>query len=33
MILGFQFLSMGFLGELIAGLKDRGADYSVRERF
>jgi hypothetical protein len=33
MILGFQFLSMGFLGELIAGLKDRGGDYSIRERF
>jgi glycosyltransferase involved in cell wall biosynthesis len=33
MILGFQFVSMGFLGELIAGLRDRGADYSIRERF
>jgi hypothetical protein len=33
MILGFQFLSMGFLGELIAGLKDRSADYTIRERF
>jgi len=33
MILGFQFLSMGFLGELIAGLNDRGGDYSIRERF
>jgi glycosyltransferase involved in cell wall biosynthesis len=33
MILGLQFLSMGFLGELIAGLKDRGGDYSIRERF
>ncbi|HEY7727370.1 MAG TPA: glycosyltransferase family 2 protein [Candidatus Eisenbacteria bacterium] len=33
MILGLQFLSMGFLGELIAGLQDRGADYSIRERF
>jgi glycosyltransferase involved in cell wall biosynthesis len=33
MILGLQFLSMGFLGELIAGLRDRGADYTIRERF
>jgi glycosyltransferase involved in cell wall biosynthesis len=32
-ILGFQFVSMGFLGEMIAAQHVHDADYSVRERF
>jgi glycosyltransferase involved in cell wall biosynthesis len=32
-ILGFQFLSMGLLGELIAGTRAHDVDYAIRERF
>lgn len=32
-ILGFQFVSMGFLGEMIAAQRVHDVDYSVRERF
>ncbi|MGE5177401.1 MAG: glycosyltransferase family 2 protein [Hyphomicrobiales bacterium] len=32
-ILGIQFLSLGFLGELIAGTRAEEPDYPVRERF
>ncbi len=32
-ILGFQFLSMGLLGELIAGTRVHDVDYTIRERF
>jgi glycosyltransferase involved in cell wall biosynthesis len=32
-ILGFQFLSMGLLGELIAGTRVHDVDYAIRERF
>lgn len=31
-ILGIQFLSLGFLGELIAGTRTEKQDYAVRER-
>ena len=33
MILGFQFISMGFLGELIASTRAHEPDYAIRERF
>lgn len=32
-VLGIQFLSLGFLGELIAGTRAQDPDYPVRERF
>jgi glycosyltransferase involved in cell wall biosynthesis len=32
-VLGIQFLSLGFLGELIAGTRSQEPDYPVRERF
>ncbi len=32
-ILGFQFLSMGLLGELIAGTRVHDVDYAIRDRF
>lgn len=32
-VLGLQFLSLGFLGELIAGTRAQEPDYPVRERF
>ena len=32
-VLGIQFLSLGFLGELIAGTRAQEPDYPVRERF
>ena len=32
-VLGIQFLSLGFLGELIAGTRTQEPDYPVRERF
>jgi len=32
-VLGVQFLSLGFLGELIAGTRSQEPDYPVRERF
>lgn len=32
-ILGFQFVSMGFLGELIAAQRVHDVDYTIRERF
>jgi glycosyltransferase involved in cell wall biosynthesis len=32
-VLGIQFLSLGFLGELIAGTRYQEPDYPVRERF
>ena len=32
-ILGLQFLSMGFLGELIASTRSHEPDYAIRERF
>jgi len=32
-ILGFQFVSMGFLGELIASTRVHEPDYTIRERF
>lgn len=32
-VLGIQFLSLGFLGELIAGTRAADPDYPVRERF
>jgi glycosyltransferase involved in cell wall biosynthesis len=31
-ILGFQFLSLGFLGELIASTRSHEPDYAIRER-
>lgn len=31
-ILGFQFISMGFLGELIASTRPHEPDYAIRER-
>jgi glycosyltransferase involved in cell wall biosynthesis len=32
-ILGIQFISMGFLGELIASTRSHEPDYAIRERF
>jgi len=32
-VLGLQFLSLGFLGELIAGTRAQEPDYPLRERF
>ena len=32
-ILGFQFVSMGFLGEMIAAQRVHDVDYTIRERF
>lgn len=32
-VLGIQFLSLGFLGELIAGTRAQEPDYPLRERF
>lgn len=32
-VLGIQFLSLGFLGELIAGTRYQEPDYPIRERF
>ena len=31
-VLGIQFLSLGFLGELIAGTRETEPDYAIRER-
>jgi len=31
-ILGIQFLSLGFLGELIAGTRGEEPDYAIRDR-
>jgi hypothetical protein len=31
-VLGIQFLSLGFLGELIAGTRTDEPEYAIRER-